>query len=321
MLKHLILIFLSFLFFSQTLLAIEDKHLPEDLIEWKDWVLEEVEEKECPIHYQENIPVCSWYTHTKVSLSKEELNFTMKVQLYKEKNHVLLPFSHQSWAKNVRVNGEKAVVIGTSTKPMVILEKGSYEITGSIPMREELKYIQLPKSLALVELEKEGVKVENPKIDAHARLWLDNDATSKEGEGSVVVSLYRKLMDGHPLRMQTHLHFRISGEMRSITLDGVLLEGFLPLGVKSKLNVTITEKKSLKVEVKAGEWTASIDSYHPRLISKLQIPKYTFPYANEEVWSLQSNASYRTIEIAGITSIDPAQTTLPDAWKALPKNQ
>jgi hypothetical protein len=318
MLKHLTFIFISFLFFNQTLFTIEDKQLPEDLLEWKAWVLEDIEDKECPINYQKNTPVCSWYTHAKVSLSKQELDFTMKVQLYKDKNRVLLPFAHQSWAKNVHVNGEKAVVTGSSTKPMVILDKGLYEITGSIPIQEDLKYIQLPKSLALVELEKEGVKVENPKIDTNGRLWLDNDANAKEGEGSVVVSLYRKLIDGHPLRMQTHLHFRVSGEMRSVTLDGVLLDGFLPLGVRSKLNVTITEEKSLKVEVKAGEWTASIDSYHPQFVSKLQIPKYSFPYASEEVWSLQNNASYRTIEVAGVTSIDSSQTTLPDTWKALP---
>jgi hypothetical protein len=118
--------------------------------------------------------------------------------------------------------------------------------------------------------------------------------------------------------MQSYLHFRVSGEMRSVELDGVLLEGFLPLGVKSKLNVAITEEKKLKVEVKAGEWTATVDSYHPHLVSALQIPKYAFPYASEEVWSLQSNANYRTIEVEGVTSIDPSQTTLPDHWKALP---
>lgn len=318
MLKYILFVFTSLLFLNHTLYAIEDAELPKDLLEWKAWVLEDIEDRECPTHHQQNSTVCSWYTALKVSHSYQQLNFTLQVALYKDNTQVQLPYAHQSWAKNVRVNGEKAVVIGAATKPVVILDKGKYQITGTIPIKEALKYIQLPPSVALVELEKNGVKVMHPKVDSDARLWLDSRTHTQVEEGSVVVSIYRKLIDGHPLRMQTYLHFRVSGEMRSVELDGVLLEGFLPLKVNSKLNVTMTEERHLKVEVKAGEWIATVDSYHPTLRSVLQIPEYRFPYVNEEVWSLQSNANYRTIEVTGVTSIDPLQTTLPESWKALP---
>ena len=320
MFKFLPIFILSYLLLSisSPLHAIEENQIPPSLLEWKDWVLDEVKDRECPINHTTGSPECSWFSGVEVALNNKEVNFSMNVTLYKEKSKVQLPHAHLSWVKDVLVNGNKAVVLGSSENAWLMLNRGSHKISGSIVVKGDLKYIQLPKNIALVAFSKNGQEVSNAKVDSEARLWLDQEQSDATEKGTLVVSLYRKLIDGHPMRMETYLHFRVSGKMRSVVLDGILVDGFLPTAIKSSLNSTISEDKKLEVEVKAGEWTALIDSYSPNNIQTLEKPKYDFNYANEEIWTLVSDANYRTIEIEGVSSIDPSQTTLPKSWKSLP---
>ncbi|CAA6827312.1 MAG: Unknown protein [uncultured Sulfurovum sp.] len=306
-----------FLFLSTSpLQAIEENKIPPSLLQWKAWVLDDVKEKDCPINYTTGTAQCSWFSEVKIMLENQRINFSMNVRLYKEKTKVKLPHAHLSWVKDVLVNGEKGLVLGESAE--LLLDKGAYEITGVIELKEDVKYIQLPKNIALVSFSKNSQLVSNAKVDANARLWLNQEKRDASEKGTLVVSLYRKVLDGHPLRMQTYLHLRVSGKMRSVVLDGILVEGFLPTAVKSSLNASITEDKKLEVEVKAGEWTVVVDTYNPKDVQSLEKPSYTFNYANEEIWTFESNVNYRTVEVGGVSAIDPSQTTLPKIWRKLP---
>ncbi|MBN2824338.1 MAG: hypothetical protein JXQ76_03360 [Campylobacterales bacterium] len=316
--KSLFVFILSFLLFSHTLYAIDQKDIPPPLQEWQEWVLDDLKQRHCPVDYQSGTPDCLWINRITVSLQPNALDFNMSVTLYEDERAVSLPFVHQHWAQNVWVDGQKAVVLERDEKPTLILSRGEHEIVGHIALKGDAKYVELPAQAALIELYKEGKLIQEPKIDTQGRAWFNPTQNTNEQEGSLSVSLYRKIIDGHPLKMQTYLHFRVSGKMRSVVLDGIVLDGFLPTALQTPLNATITEDKKLQVEVKAGEWSATIDSYSPTPVEKLQKPIYNFNYANEEIWSLQSNAAYRTIEIEGVSSIDTGQTTIPDMWKALP---
>ena len=317
MLKSLYTVIILLIFFTNSLYSIEESKIPPSLQEWKEWVLDDVKDRECPISYQTAQPQCSWFRDITLSLNSGRLDFNMSVTLYRDQTKITLPSAHLSWVENVKVNGERAIVIDSNSKASLIEDKGSYTITGSIPWRDNLKYIQLPSSVALVKLYKEGREV-STSVDQNSRLWLDKTDSTKTEKGTLSVSIYRKIVDAHPLQMNTYLHLFVSGKMRSVVLDGVVLDGFLPTAISSPLDATITEDKKLKVEIKAGEWKIKLDSYSPHNLTKLSKPKYSFPYANQEIWSLQSNPNYRTIEIEGAKTIDPSQTTIPKEWKSLP---
>lgn len=318
MLKFIYTLLISFLFLTQHIQAIEESKIPSALIEWKDWVLDDVKDRECPIDYKTGETKCTWYRDIRMHQSEKKLDFNMSVILYKNQSKVTLPSAHLAWVKDVKINGEKAIVLDFNSKPLVILDKGIYNISGSIPWNKNLKSVVLPPSVALVNLYKDSEKVSNFLLDSNARLWLDKTSTSSAEKGSLSVSLYRKVIDGHPIKMQTYLHFSVSGKMRSVTLDGVLLDTFLPTAIQGSLDATITKDNKLKVEVKAGEWEIILDSYTPQNISILQKPKHTFVYDNQEVWSLQKNPYYRTIDIKGVTAIDPSQSNMPQNWRNLP---
>lgn len=319
MLKYfrLLILFYLFIFTTPSLFALEESQIPPSLMEWKSWVLDDLKERDCPIDYQTNEPVCNWESRLTVSLNGDRLDFNMTVTSFKEKSQIALPTANQSWVTNVLVDGKKAIVLGADVQTVVVVSKGVHQIQGSIPWKKNLNYLQIPENIALVNLYKNNEKVPLAKVDQNSRLWLDKSADEGSKKGTLAVSLYRKIIDGHPIKMETYLHLSASGKMRSVVLDGIMLEGFLPISVKSSLNATINEDKKLEVEIKAGESTVKIESYNPNNITKLEKPKYAFAYENQEVWTLQTDSDYRTIEVEGAVSIDPSQTSLPNEWKTL----
>jgi hypothetical protein len=316
MFKTLHVFLFTFLFFTHLLHAIQIDELPSNLEDWTAWVLDNEKEKDCPVHYATNKGICSYPTQIEVNIQDNTLTFKMMVAVFKNQQSVELPHAYQNWVKDVLVDGEKVAVLG-SEKAQVFLDEGEHSIEGTFVWRETPKYLQLSSNMALVTLYKDGEKINAPKIDAQSRLWLSDSQESSTKKGTLSVSIYRKLIDGHPLKMQTNLHFRVSGKMRSVLLDGIVLDGFSPSGISGKLDAKITKDKKLEVQVKAGEWILNIDSFSPTNLLELSTPKHTFNYANQEMLSLQTNASYRTIEVTNAQSIDPSQSNIPKAWKHL----
>jgi len=316
MFRFIYIFILSFLLSSNLLHAINSDDIPKALKGWEAWVLDDVKDRDCPINFQSNKKLCSFPTQIEVHLNSNSLTFKMMVAVFKNNQSVKLPHAYQNWVKDVKVDGQKMAVLG-SNKALLYLDEGEHTVEGSISWRETPKYLQLPASMALVTLYRDGVKVATPKVDAQSRLWLTENQESSTTKGTLSVSIYRKLIDGHPMKMQTNLHFRVSGKMRSVLLDGIVLDEFYPSKVSGGLDAKITKDKKLEVEIKAGEWVLNIDSFSPNNISKINIPKYNFNYANQETLSLQTNANYRAIEVSNAQSIDPSQSNIPKEWKSL----
>jgi len=315
--KIITLFLFYFLFFFNPLSALNSNDIPPALQEWKAWVLDEVKDRDCPLNIQTKQRECTYPTAIEVEVLENSLSFKMMVAVFKEQERVLLPFAYQNWVQDVVVDGKRKEVLG-STEAVVFLDEGEHIVEGKLFYKEMPKYLQLPSKMALVSLLREGKKVVKPKVDSTSRLWLTENQESSSSKGSLAVSIYRKLIDGHPMKMQTYLHFRVSGKMRSVLLDGIVLEGFSPSALSGNLDAKITKDKKLEVQVKAGEWVVNIDSFSAQNLFELELPKHSFNYANEETLSLQTNASYRTIEVLNAQSIDPSQSNIPKEWKQLP---
>ncbi len=318
MFKTLHLIIFSLLLLTNFLYSIDRDNIPPSLIEWQNWVLDDVKDRECPIDYQSGDSRCSWFRDINISLDGNKLDFNISITLYKNQTKVPLPSVHLSWVESVMVDSKRAIVLDNQSKATLILDKGVHTISGSIILKDNVKYIQLPQYVVLVNLYKDGQKVSNLSIDKNSKLWLDKSGSSKIEKGTLSVSIYRTIIDGHPLKMKSYLHLSVSGKMRSAILDGIVLDKFLPTAISSSLDATIIDNNRLKVELKAGEWEIMIDSYTPYNLTALNKSKGEFIYDNQEVWSMESNPNYRTVEINGATPIDPAQTSLPQEWRVLP---
>ena len=297
-----------------TLSALE---IPPVLEPWKDWVLHDVKDSECPKHYQKNESLCSYPSKLEVRINNETLSFKFYIKIFDKQHKLFLPYVADHWIKNVTINGEEQIVLG-SKKPFLLLDSGAYVIQGEIALTQKIKFLHLPKGVAIVSLLNGEKKVQNPKIDAQERLWLENKSLETHKKGTLSVSIYRKVKDGHPLSMKTVLNLRVSGKVRSVVLDGIVLKDFEPSSISSQLNARINEDKNLEVELKAGEWRIEVDAYATKNLTKLALKDYQFKYANQELLSFEADEKYRTIEIIDALGIDATQLNIPKSWKKLP---
>ena len=316
--KKFILIFVfGFILFYTQLGAINNTHIPNVLKDWKEWVLYDKKDIDCPIHYKNGDPICSYPSSINITLLKNEIIFKVDIKIFEDKYKFELPYSNENWTSDVIVNNTNGIVLGFKT-PYLILNKGRNIVQGKIKYKDKPKYLQLPKNIALVSLIENDQSMSFPKVDDTGRLLLDDNVNKINKKGIITVSIYRKIIDGHPIKMKTFLNLRVSGQTRNVILDAIVLKDFYPTSIKSELNTKITNEKSLEVEVRAGEWTVEIDSYSHKNLSIFQLPKKIYKYANKETISLQVNESYRTIDVINGISLDPMQSNIPNEWKILP---
>ena len=311
LLSFFLLIF-SFNFLWSTSLTI-----PPVLEPWKDWVLYDVQDSECPKHYQKDKSLCSYPSKLEVLINNETLSFKFYIKIFDKQHKLFLPYVADHWIKNVTLNGEEQIVLGRK-KPFLLLDSGAYVIQGEIALNPKIKFLQLPQGVAIVSLFKGDKKVQNPKIDGQERLWLENKNLETHKKGTLSVSIYRKVKDAHPLSMKTVLNLRVSGKVRSVILDGIVLKDFEPSSVSSQLNARINEDKNLEVELKAGEWRIEVDAYATKNLTTLALKDYQFKYANQELLSFEADEKYRTIEIVDALGIDATQLNIPKSWKKFP---
>ncbi len=312
--KNFIRIFIILSLIFSTLYAIDKSKLPTDLQEWQEWVLYGEDERECPLDFQKNRHICSWPSQMDIELNKNQLDFNITWNLFKDNTKIILAGDENHWVYDVKVDEKEAIVLDNNKRATLILNKGLHNIQGSINWNNKAKYLQLPPNIALVNLYKNGKKIENINIDKRDRLWFEKVVENSIKKGTLNITINRKISDQHPMKVLTQLHLRISGKSRTLLIEDILLDDFIPLSIKGNLQATITENRKLQIDAKAGEWDIYIDSYNPKPILELKKAKNS----TIETWVFESNPKYRRVKIEGVQQIDPSQTNLPNDWKHLP---
>jgi len=107
--------------------------------------------------------------------------------------------------------------------PYVSVPRGKHKIEFKIVSNKPINYLKLPEGLLGLKIKGKGFLSK----DKTRKVWLKAQELNSGRKDSFDVSIYRKILDGHPMKMETYLHFRVSGKMRYITLKGTLVEGFL----------------------------------------------------------------------------------------------
>jgi hypothetical protein len=120
-----------------------------------------------------------------------------------------------------------------------------------------------------------------------------------------------------------------------------VLNGFIPIELKSSLPARVDADGKLRVQVRAGRWEIM-------LVARNQAPLMALPsplkraenvagaasaaassaevkssasnvvLPSEEVWAFKAHNELRLVTLEGLTPVDPAQTTLPAAWRQFP---
>ena len=296
--------------------------VPTELKPWIEWALHDQPEALCPFNSQ-STRVCEWdASQIQLDLSNNNGAFKQHATLFQD-GWVTLPGDDHYWPQEIRVNGQALGALSYGNLPQIFLKKGGYEITGKFFWDSLPDSLTLPSEAGIVRVSINGKTEPFPYINADGKLWLgENETGVASQEDTLDIRINRKVTDSIPMIMTTHLDIRVSGKNRELILENILLPGFITLSSSSDLANQIENDGRLRIQLRPGNWTVEVQARHDGPINDLTLPKPTNPeLAMDEIWVFEAQNQLRLAKVEGAPSVDPQQTTLPDAWKNLPAYQ
>ena len=310
---------LSFLWSAPTRAQrLDPKQAPEPLRPWTSWVLAGKEDELCPgVQGAEDVVHCAWPTTLSLTLGEKGGHFEQRWHL-DSRQWLPLPGDGVRWPLEVREAGKRLVVVDHDSVPSVELASGDHTIIGEFAWDSLPDSLQVPPATGIVSLVLEAARVNEPRRDDSGRLFLQKTATETEGDRLEII-VHRKVTDDVPLLITTRVVLDVSGKSRELVLGKALPAGFVPMSIASELPARIEPDTRLRVQARPGTWTIEITAHSEGLVSELTRPAPDGPWREgEEVWVFEAKSALRLTSVEGARPVDPQQTSLPDAWKALP---
>ncbi len=297
--------------------------VPEPLQPWIDWVLFDDKERTCPFFYNNfKHKRCAWPGELRLDLNEKAGAFSSGWRVFAD-SWIALPGAKKNWPVRVEVNGTRRAVIERAGRPLLHLSEGVYTITGQFDWPVLPETLVIPADTGIVSLVVRGESVGFPDIDRKGNIWLGGgrrDALDGEREAanSQAVTVLRRIVDEIPLQMHTRIEVDVTGEQRELVLGRPLLDGFIPVAIKSPVPVRIEPNGDLRVQLRAGRHVIEVHARHPETIEALVLPAQPLPWPAQEVWAFDARNDLRLVEIEGVAAVDPRQTRAPRDWYRLP---
>jgi hypothetical protein len=297
---------------------LDPKAVPEPLKPWVGWALDGKDDALCPtFHAHAELSRCAWPARLELALDEHGGRFNQTWHL-DSKRWVPLPGDEKRWPTDVKVDGARAVIALHEGAPSLQLDRGDHAIAGAFAWDSLPESLHVPPETGLLSLGLRGTRVASPNRDAQGTVWLQKAASNEEGDALELV-VHRKITDDIPLYLTTRIELHVSGKSREELLGRALPAGFVPLSLDSVLPARLEPDGRLRVQVRPGVFTLELTARSEGLANTLKRPAPEGPWREgEEVWVFEAKNDYRVVTVEGVPSIDPQQTTLPDAWKRLP---
>ena len=303
----------SLFFFEAACAApLKDSTVPQNLSEWKSWVLHGMDDKLCPTHYNdEHVYLCTWPSRLKLYINSKGGSFEQELTVFAE-TWVSLPGGNDTWPENVKDTNKDIPLINRNNSPSLYLQPGKHLIKGSFTWKEMPEMIRVPSETGIVSLSINGKTIDYPVIDKTGRLWLQKRVSSESQENTQSISIFRLLQDTIPMEVNNYFQINISGQAREISFGNVLLEGSMPMLMESPLPARISNNGELMIQARPGRWEIEITT---RFIDSVnQLGPIPCNYG-QEIWSFSPQNHLRMVEVEGAPSVEPGRTNMPSAWK------
>ena len=310
----------SLLLFLLPLSALPQAFVPKDLEGWQTWVLHDKPFLRCPFFAntngtQKENRVCALPGRLSLELTQSGGRFTQGWITYSD-GWVPLPGNNDNWPGGVAVNGAPAAVVSRDGIPQIYVGTGTYNVTGQFLWAGRPESLAVPGQAGLISLTVDGQKID--QLDrADDSIWLGKHRDTEVAK-QMDVQVYRLLTDGIPLRLDTRIVLRITGDPREEVLPAVLPSSFEATALHSPLPARLGPDGSLRLQVRAGNWTVVMAARAPENIAKVSLAAAQGSWPKQEVWSYRSNDRLRVAVIEGVEGVDPSQANVPQDWRALP---
>ncbi|MCU0717042.1 MAG: hypothetical protein MUD03_13030 [Pirellula sp.] len=299
---------------SPTLLA-QLFDIPQPLLPWKEWSRWDEKLESVPTLFDNpRASTPSWSSTLQMEILPDKGLWQLDVQVFAD-SWVHLPGDAQNWPQAVLSNGAPIAVLLHEDQPAARLSAGRYRLQGEFVWTAIPQKLTLPKSIGILSLVREGTAVPLPNWDASGTLWLNRQAIAETEQDLLTANVYRLIEDGIPLWLRTQVDLSVSGRSREESLGTLLPEGWILSSIESQLPVAIDEQGAMKIQVRPGNWTISIDAFQRTDIREIRFAAGTTPISSNELVGFKTNPPFRVAEIEDLQAIDVQKTTFPDAWR------
>ena len=293
--------------------AANDVYVPEELQDWKEWVLHDHPHLDCPYMALGNqLSPCAWVSNVQIDVSRKVENrgatFKLNITAFAEAE-IVLPNASGVRAFDVRLNDQVAVVVGGTTLPSIVLDKGEHTVSGKLRWEVEPDSLTLPRRTGSVSLSIDDKLVPIPRFDS-PKLWF-TPQTETVPSDVVEVKVFRRLIDAIPQTLDTYVHLSVGGPDRVIVLGQVLPDGFEFTGLGSSIPAQVNRQGNLTVQATRGNHQLKITARATRDILEFTTTKTSDIWPVEELWGFEAQPNHRVVSVSGVPSVDLSLTTSP----------
>jgi ribosomal protein S18 acetylase RimI-like enzyme len=289
--------------------------VPEPLKPWIPWVLDQ-STLACPQASVVGESTCSYPGTVRLDLTANGASFSQRAQMFAPGILILAGSSSSAWPQNVTVNGVAVPVLANSDRPAIALDAGTYEINGRFEWVKAPERLQLPRQMPLIMTDR-GKAIEAPEREGD-ELWLGRELQEVRSEDALELRVHRLLSDGQPMLLETELVLSVSGQAREVKFGPVLLDGFAPIALDGDLSAKLQPDGRLSVQLRPGEWTIRLTARAIEPISSISRNGAGEFWPEQESLSYAGDATLRSVEISGLSIVDPKQADVPERWHELP---
>jgi hypothetical protein len=291
--------------------------VPDPLKSWVPWVQHGQEMLACPVaHNGEGARACVWPSRLTLQVTTTGAQFSYEVQVLGGPMLVQLPGETGRWPQDV-VAGKLALAVSVDgDRPATRLPAGTHLITGNLRWAQMPADLLLPAATGSLQITINGKPVQRVP-DADGRVLLQATSADAQATDTLTLRISRLIEDDIPLRVTTHYDIALSGQAREIVLDAALLPGFVPESIESTLPARLGEAGQLRLQGRPGNWTVQVRGRVMAPVAALTLPAPQ----DEQIWSFAARNDLRVVALEGLSSVDPKQVPIPEAWRALPAYQ
>ncbi|MBN4055438.1 hypothetical protein JYU12_01700 [bacterium AH-315-K03] len=297
---------------------------PERLSLWENWLIKEHKQQGCPwISGKKNTRQCIWPARLILNSNKHGMDFSLKLEVYgQKKSQVPLPGDQKNWPLSVSVNGQAAPMVEKNKQPYLSLSAGSYTIQGKFEWEKKPGQLRVPTAVALISLTHLG---KTQTLNRRGQYIIFSNSTStnpKQSRDSLGIEVYRKLIDGIPVLMESQIKLSVSGKAREVTLGKVLFANSSIVALSSPIPARVEPNGDMRVQLIPGEHIIHLATRFINNPEFIEIPQASSAHwpATETI-SFQADTQIRQAKLSGVTSIDTTQIPMPEEWTDLPSYQ
>ena len=139
-------------------------------------------------------------------------------------------------------------------------------------------------------------------------------------ENRLKIESFRRIDDSIPAQVLLYFTLDASGSARELTLGPLYPpEKFTPMSLESPLPARLDQDARMRVRLRPGRYSVRLTLRHAGPLQELSfLPPDDGFWPRQEIWSFRPKPELRLVEIGGVPSIDPLQTSVPNDWKTYP---